>query len=230
MEKTSTFQFEFLHKPDYAWLRVLLQPGQTICAEASAMASMDTTVAMKTEMKGGLMSAMKRGIAGESLFINKFTAEGGPGEVCFAPGAPGDLMHYRITQGKTLFLQSAAYVASSPEVQVDMKWGGGKGFFGGMGVFLLKATGEGDLFFNSYGALIEVPVNESIIVDNGFIVAFEETLEYKVQLLNGLKTGLFGGEGFVCQFQGSGKLWMQTRQLPPFANWLWPFRPQKNRN
>ncbi len=221
-------QFEILGKPDYGFLKLRLAAGQSLCVEASAMAAMDTNLVMKTRMKGGLMASLKRGLAGESLFMNEFTAEGGPGEICIAPGAIGDLAHYRIQPGKSIYLQSGAYVASSPEVKVDTKWDGFRGFFSGTGLFLLKVEGNGDLFFNAYGGLVEIPVQGNYVIDTGYIAAFEDSLNYEVTLLGGLKTSLLGGEGLVCRFSGQGKIWLQTRQIYPFLRWLWPFRPQKN--
>ena len=223
-------QFEILGKPDYGFLRVRMAAGQTLCVEASSMASMDTNMVMKTRMKGGLLASIKRGLAGESLFLNEFTAEGGPGEINIAPGAIGDLTHYRLEPGKSIYLQSGAYVASSLGVEINTKWEGFRGFFGGTGLFLLKIEGSGDLFFNAYGGLVEIPVQGDYVVDTGYIAAFEEGLQYKVTLLGGLKTSLLGGEGLVCRFSGQGKVWLQTRQIYPLLRWLWPFRPKKNKN
>lgn len=230
MEIGSSYQYEFSHRPDYGFLKVQLKSGQTICVEASSMASMDTNVTMKTRMKGGVFASLKRGLlTGESVFINEFTAENAPGELGIAPGSLGDLSRYELKGNNAIYLQSSAYVASSPEIQIDTKWGGVKGFFSGSGLFLVKASGQGDLFFNSFGAMMEIPVEEGYIVDTGYVVAFEDTLQYSVTTLGGLKTTLLGGEGLVCHFTGKGRLWIQTRKFYSFASWLWPFRPAPKR-
>lgn len=227
--KKEEYTYEFLCKPDFTILKVQLQNSQTISVEASSMATMDTNVSMKTKVKGGLLSGLKRKLlTGESLFINDFTAEGGPGEILIAPGAPGDADHYYLEKGRNFFLQSGAYLASSPTIQLNTRWEGFKGFFGGTGLFLIRAEGYGDLFFNTYGGLLEINVEENFIVDSNYVVAFEDTLDYKVELLGGLKSGLLGGEGFVCRFRGQGRLWIQTRQPYSFASWLYPFRPASN--
>ena len=225
-----SLEYEYLAKPDYALVKVMLPANQTICVEASAMVSMDTNVSMKTKLKGGVMAGVKRVMAGESLVMNEFTAEGAPGEILLAPGPAGDIESYQLQQGQTMYLQSSCYVASTMSVKVETKFEGFKGFFGGAGVFLVKVTGPGQVFFNSYGAMMEIPVKQNYIVDTGYIVAFEDTLQYQVKFLGGLKTSLFGGEGLVCDFNGSGKLWIQTRKVAPFANWLWPFRPVRDNN
>jgi len=228
-------KFEITQKPDFALLTVKLESGEKVYAEPSVMVSMDSNIQLKAGLKGGLGKALGRGLAGESLIINTFTAAGAPGEVTFAPGPMGDLVHYKLDGGK-LMLQRGCYVANTDGVDVSAKWGGAKGFFGGAGLIMLQASGKGDVFFNTFGALIEIDVNGDYYVDTGFIVAFEDTLQYKVTTLPGLnmkskfKSLLFGGEGLVCRFSGQGKLWVQTRATSPFLNFVQPFRPVKSKN
>ena len=230
----SEYDFEISHRPDFAFLTVKLATGQQIQAEPSAMASMDSTIKLKSALKGGLLKSVGRAFGGESMIMNTFTAEEA-GEVTFAPGPMGDCMHYPVSAAGGIMLQRGAYVASSPGVEVNGKWAGFKGFFS-EGMVLLKATGEGDLFFNTYGAIVEVDVSDNYYVDNNYVVAFEDTLDYRITALPGLKTGsriksfLFGGEGLVCEFQGQGKIWIQTRTVAQFVNWIHPYRPQSNNN
>jgi len=224
-------QFDISGRPDFALLTVNLKDGQQIFAEPSAMATMDTTIKLKAGLKGGLLKSVGRAFGGESMIINTFTAQSA-GEVLFAPGTQGDLAHYRLS-GNSIMLQRGGYVANGPGVEVSGKWAGFKGFFSGEGMVLLKASGEGDLFFSTYGSLIEVDVRDAYYVDTGYVVAFEDTLQYQVTTLPGLRIGskiksfIFGGEGLVCRFSGTGKLWIQTRAVNPFLSWIHPFRPQK---
>ncbi len=220
----SDYPFQIHGRPDFSYLTVQIPAGQTLKVEASAMATMDTTLTMKTKMKGGL----GRFLTGESLFINEFTAEGGVGEIGIAPGAPGDLEHLHL-QGQTVFLQNSAYVASTPNVAVESKWQGMmKGFFSGESLFLIRCSGQGDLWFNTYGAMIEVDVNGGYVVDTGHIVAFTEGLEYHVTKVGGYKSLFLSGEGLVCRFTGQGKVWIQTKKVRPLASWAYPYRPVKN--
>jgi uncharacterized protein (TIGR00266 family) len=217
------------HSPSYASLRIDLQPDQTVLVEAGAMAAMDTCIKMKSKMKGGLLKGLGRMVSGESLFISEFTAERKAGQLFVSPAVPGDIQHY-VLQGNSFFIQSSGFLASSPTVVIDTKFQGFKGFFSGESLFLVRATGEGDLWFNSYGAIVEIPIAGDYIVDTSYIVAFEDTLDYRVEVLGGLsfrglKTGILGGEGLVCRFQGTGRLWVQSRSLFPFLNFLNPFRP-----
>ena len=217
-------EFRIECKPDFSFLTVQVPASQTLKVEASAMATMSTNMVMKTKMKGGL----SRFLGGENIFINEFTAHAGPAEIGIAPGSPGDMDHVFMDGSSEIFLQSSAYVASSMNVDVDSKWQGFKGFFSGEGLFLLRCTGQGDLWFNTYGAMIEVPVDGNYVVDTSHVVAFTSGLEYNVESVGGLKSLFLSGEGLVCRFHGQGKVWIQTRHPMAFANWAYPFRPQQN--
>lgn len=217
-------EFRIECKPDFSFLTVQVPASQTLKVEASAMATMSTNMVMKTKMKGGL----SRFLGGENIFINEFTAQAGPAEIGIAPGSPGDMDHVFMDGSSEIFLQSSAYVASSMNVEVDSKWQGFKGFFSGEGLFLLRCTGQGDLWFNTYGAMIEVPVDGNYVVDTSHVVAFTSGLEYNVESVGGLKSLFLSGEGLVCRFHGQGKVWIQTRHPMAFANWAYPFRPQQN--
>lgn len=220
------------HAPAYASLHLRLNPNQTVLVESGAMAAMDTCMQMKSKVQGGLAKGIGRMLGGESLFISEFTAIGQPGELILAPGVPGDIQYYRL-KGNGLMVQSSGFVAASPTVTLDTKFQGFKGFFSGESLFLLKASGSGDFWFSSYGGILEIPVDGEYVVDTGYIAAFEDTLNYKVEMLSGLswkglRTGILGGEGLVCRFSGQGRLWVQSRQLYPFLNFLNAFRPIKS--
>ncbi|MCA9234146.1 MAG: TIGR00266 family protein [Planctomycetales bacterium] len=232
---TSDLDIELSQRPEFAMATVRLQPGQQVFAEPSAMAAMDTTVTIKAGFKGGLKKTLGRAFGGESLIINTFTAGDVPGEVIFAAGQMGDAVHYRL-DNSALMLQRGAFMLHGHGVEVTGKWQGAKGFFSGEGLVLLKATGTGDLVFNSYGAILEVDVDGDYIVDTGYIVAFEDTLQYNVTTLPGLRAGgklksfFFGGEGFVCRFAGQGRVWIQTRHVHAFLSFVNAFRPAKSNN
>ena len=231
---TPHFGYEISQRPDFALVTIQLQEGQKVFAEPSAMASMSPTVTLKAGFKGGLGRTLGRAFGGESLIINTFTADRGPGEVTFAAGATGDATHYTLT-GNTLMLQRGAFMLHSEGVEITGKWQGAKGFFSGEGLVLLKASGDGEIFFNSYGAILSVDVTDEYIVDTGYIVAFEDTLNYRISVLPGLRGGsslkslFFGGEGLVCQFTGQGRVWIQTRHAQSFLSWVNPYRPAKSK-
>lgn len=225
--------YDIQHAPAYASLILQLGANQSVVVEAGAMAAMDPWITMKSKMKGGLMKGLTRMLAGESLFLSEFTAEGKSGELYVSPGVPGDVQHYVLDGSRSLMVQSSGFVAASPTVNLETKFQGFKGFFSGESLFLVKTSGTGDIWFSSYGAILEIPLDGDYIVDTGYVVAFEDTLNYKVEMLGGLswkglRKGILGGEGLVCRFSGNGRLWIQSRQLYPLINFLQPFRPVKS--
>ena len=220
---------EITHRPSYAQLTLSLDSGESVRAEAGAMVSYAGDLDIETEAEGGLLQSLSRSVfGGESFFMNTFTANG-ESHLDLAPALSGDVQHHRLDD-ETLFVQSTSFVASDPSIEVDTKFGGGKTFFGGEGLFLLKLSGTGPAFISSYGAIDEhhVAPGETRIVDTGHIVAFEETLDFEVKRVGGLKSTLFSGEGLVCTFRGPGRVWLQTRSPDAFLAWLIPQLPSSS--
>lgn len=220
------FKFRIEGRPDFGFLTVKLPANKTLKVEASAMATMDTHMKMKAKLRGGL----GRFVSGESIVVNEFTAEGAPAEIGIAPASPGDLRHVYL-DGTTVFLQNSAFVAADMGVELETKWQGfTKGFFSGESLFLIRASGTGDLWFNSYGGVIDLDVDGEYVVDTGNIVAFTDGLDYSISKVGGYKSLFFSGEGLVCRFSGKGKVWVQTRAVGAMAAWAHPFRPVPNRS
>lgn len=219
------WEYKIEGRPDYGFLTVQIPANETLKVEASAMAIMDTHLEMKTKFKGGL----GRFLTGENIFVNEFKAAKGAGEIGIAPGTPGDLIH-QYMDGQTLFLQNSAFVAATMGVELETKWQGMlKGFFSGESFFLIRASGKGDLWFNSYGAIIEIDVEDDYVVDTGNIVAFTDGMDYEITKVGGYKSLFFSGEGFVCRFRGKGKVWIQTRNAQAFVSWADYFRPVQSK-
>jgi uncharacterized protein (TIGR00266 family) len=223
-------QSEIQFGPAFALGIIKLDAGEEIRAEAGAMVSMSPNVTIETKAQGGILGGLKRSVlGGESFFINTFRADGGPAEITVAPVLPGDIRHLRMS-GETLFVQSGSYIASSPGIEVDTKWGGAKTFFSREGLFLLRCTGTGDLFISSYGAIREVDLasGELLKLDTGHMVAFGEGMQYEVQKVGGWKSTLLSGEGLVVNITGPGRLYTQTRTQAGFIAWLIPQLPTSN--
>ncbi|MEE2829328.1 MAG: TIGR00266 family protein [Myxococcota bacterium] len=217
-------QHQIRNKPDYASLHLRLDTGEQVVTEAGAMMAMSTGLKMETNMKGGLLGAAKRALGRESIFMNTYTAEGDNQRLDVAAACPGDIEHVTLS-GNSLVVQSGSYLCSTPGVTVDSKWGGARTFFGGEGLFMLHCSGTGDLWMSSYGAIHSIDVTGSYVVDTGHIVAFEDSLQFKVRSVGGLKSLFFSSEGLVCEFEGTGKLWIQTRNGQALAGFLHRFRP-----
>ncbi len=224
-------KYEIKSSPDFAIIDCQLEPGESIVSESGAMVAMSPGLKMKTEARGGVLAAAKRKLlGGESIFQNTYTAGNDGGQVMLAPGSPGDIIAFDLEPGKALFIQSSAYLAATTDVKLDTKWGGAKGFFSGVGFFLLKAEGPGTVFVASYGAIYPKRCEEAYIVDTDHIVAFQDTVTYTVTKVGGIKSLFLGGEGLVAKFSGKGMIYAQTRSPGSLAGFLHPFRPVRNNN
>lgn len=220
-------KIDIRYQPSYSLAIVGLEPEESIQAEAGAMVSMTANLQIETGMKGGVLGAITRNIlGGETLFANTFTAKGGPGEITLAPALPGDITALRMS-GETLLVQSGSFLASAPAINLDLKWGGARSFFGSEGLFLLKASGSGPIMLCSYGAIHKVTLDGKApyICDTGHVVAFTQGLDFDVRRVGGWKSTLLSGEGLVCEFRGAGDLYLQTRSTQAFLSWLIPRIP-----
>jgi uncharacterized protein (TIGR00266 family) len=218
---------DIAYSPAYAIARVRLADGESAKGEAGAMMAMTPSVDIATSTQGGIMKGLKRSVlGGESFFMNTFTAKGPGAEVIFAPALSGDVIHWQL-DGRTVFLQSGSYLASSMGIEIDSKWGGAKTFFSKEGLFMLKCTGTGDLLVSSYGAIMNVDLapGQTYVVDTGHMVGWEEGVSYEVQKVGNWKSTLLGGEGFVVRLTGPGRVYVQTRSPESFIAWITPKLP-----
>src|SRR5262244_4318635 len=176
------YGYEVLHQPAFSLAVVQLQAEQSIQAESGAMVSMSANIELQSQMKGGLFGAIKRAAGGESAFVSTFTARGGPGEVTFAPGAPGDIAAIEMNN-QMFFVQSSSYLAGDVSLVVDTRWGGAKSFFGGEGLFVLQVQGSGLLLVSSFGSIHRKLLNhgERYVVDTGHLVAWEGHMRYELR-------------------------------------------------
>src|ERR1700704_435819 len=221
------YRYEVQHQPAFSLAVLSLQPEQSIMAEAGAMVSMSANVELQSQMKGGLLGALKRAAGGESAFVSTFTARGGPGEVTLAPGTPGDIAAIEMNN-QSFFVQSSSYLAGDAGLNVDTKWGGAKTFFSGEGLFVLLVQGQGLLLVSSFGAIHRKTLQpgERYVVDTGHLVAWEGTTQYTLRkAAAGFFRSMVSGEGIVAEFSGPGEILIQTRNLAALAGLLKPFFP-----
>lgn len=212
---------EFLHQPDSAIARVILDASEELVAEAGCMIAMSDFINASTTLRqgkgGGILGGLKRLVAGESLFLSVFRSPIAGGEVFLAPKLMGDIFLYGMTNNE-LIVQSTSYLASESNVDIDLGFQGFKSFFSGESIFWLNLSGHGYVLLTSFGAIYEVDVNGEYIVDTGHIVAFEKSLNFKISKANSSWIGAFlGGEGLVCRFEGKGKVFCQTHNPGTFA-------------
>lgn len=220
--------YQIICNPTYSAVEVNLEPGEPIVAESGAMAWMSANVRTETSTRGGFMAGMKRKmLSGESFFQNTYRAEGGPGSVTLTPGTAGDVVPYQLDNDE-LLLEKGAYLASTEHVKCDSKWDGLRGFFN-EGMFVLRVTGTGTLFFNAYGDVRPIDVNGEFVVDNGFAVAWDPSLTYRLTRAKKIRSFLFSDQ-LLLRFAGQGRVWVQSRSPRALASWVHPFRPVESKN
>ncbi len=218
-------KYEIKYKPSYALLVVSLDQGETITAESGAMTYMDSDIKVHTRKreKSLLGSLGLSIIGGQSFWVNDYTATNSSGEVGFVAAPVGDIEKLEIKPDYGFIVQKSAYIASTEGIDLDVKWEGfTKGLFG-QGLFMLKATGSGQLFINTFGAIDthKLESGQTLVVDNFHLVGFSASCSYKVAKFGGLKETLLGGEGLVTKITGPGEVHIQTKNLREFVDWLW---------
>jgi uncharacterized protein (TIGR00266 family) len=212
-----------LHGDDFQAVVVTLDPGEAVRAEPGSMMWMEEGVEMDTSTGGGLLSGLKRKVAGESFFITTFTNRGTTrAQVGFAADYPGKILPVDLSRGSIL-CQRDAYLCSAQGIEVTLAFSKrlGAGFFGGEGFILQRLSGDGLAFIHAGGFIIERQLGhgETLRVDTGCIVGFEDGVEYDIRMVKGIKTMLFGGEGlFYATLRGPGTCWIQTTPFSRFAN------------
>lgn len=224
---------EIICRPGNAAAKVSLGSEEHVTAEAGAMIAMspdisvETTTYKRDRRKGRIKKAMKRIFAGESFFLNHFTAGSGGGELYLATNLPGDMEAVELSDAK-LIVQSGSFVASDSGIEMDVGWQGFKSMFSGESLFWLNLSGSGTVILNSFGAIYTVDVKDEYIVDTGHIVAFDEGLSFAVtKAAKSWASSLLGGEGLVCKFSGTGRIYCQSHNANAFGQTLSPLLTPK---
>ncbi len=211
-------QTEIRNRPAFANIRVQLESGDGLVAESDAMASMSSTVAMRARLAGGFFTALVRRVFGqESMFVNEFSTDS-TGEVILTQPFPGDMECIELN-GNTVFLQPGAFIACEPGVKLSSGWAGFASFFGKEGLFRLKASGTGKLWFGAYGGIFTREITGELTVDTGHLVAYEPTLKIHMGMAGGIFSSFFGGEGLVSKIRGEGRVYLQSRSMSGLAAW-----------
>jgi len=223
-----------IYGDDMQVVEVELDPGETVVAEAGVMNWMEDGITFETKMGDGsqpqaslldkLLSAGKRAITGESLFMTHFTNSGaGRKRVAFAAPYPGKIIPIDLAKhGGELLCQKDAFLCAALGTGISIAFTKrfGAGLFGGEGFILQRLQGDGLAFVHSGGTVIEKELNnETIRVDTGCIVAFSPSLDYDIEMAGNLKSMFFGGEGlFLATLKGTGKLYLQTLPFSRLAD------------
>ncbi len=209
-----------------------LAAGETMISESGSMSWMSPNMKMETTSNGGIGKALGRMFSGESLFLNRYTAQGGDGMIAFASSFPGAIRAVEITAGKTMIVQKSAFLASEPTVELSMFFQKslGKGFFGGEGFIMQKLSGQGVAFIEIDGHCVEydLKAGEQLVLDTGYLVAMDDTCTMDIVTVPGIKNMIFGGEGiFNTVVKGPGKIILQTMPISNVAGILSRYMPIK---
>jgi uncharacterized protein (TIGR00266 family) len=209
---------EIRDKPSFANIRLKLGPGDTVIAEADAMASMSSTIDIKTQWSGGFSKAVLRRVLGsESMFVNVFSTES-EGELVLTQPFPGDIECIEL-KGNTMYLQPGAFLACEPGVKLGLGWAGIRMLIAREGLFRLKVSGTGKIWFGAYGGIFQREVNEEYVVDSGHLVAYEPSVGVRIGMAGGVFSSFFSGEGLVTKVTGPGRIYMQSRSFGGLAAW-----------
>lgn len=200
-----------------------VEPGETLITEGGAMSWMTPNMNMETTTGGGLGKMFGRMLSGESLFLNRYTAMGGKGQIAFASSFPGSIRAINIEPGKEIVTQKSAFLAGEEGVQLSTFFQKkiGAGLFGGEGFIMQKLTGDGVIFLNAGGTIIKkhLEEGETLKLDTGCLVAMSATVDYDVAIQNDIKNGFLGGEGlFLATLTGPGEVWMQSLPFSRMAD------------
>jgi uncharacterized protein (TIGR00266 family) len=217
--------YEIKYQPSYSMLEVELEKDERITGESGALIYMSPNIDVKTRTRErSILGSLKTSIlGGQSLFVTDFTSMEGPGKLALVAAPLGDIMKLDISSENGYVIQKSAYLASTQDIDLDVRWEGfTRGLFG-QGLFMVKVTGNGDLFVNSFGALDKhiLKLGEQLVVDNYHLVAFSNTCEYEVRKFGSWKDTLFSGEGLVTYIEGPGEVYIQTKNLREFVDWIW---------
>ncbi len=227
------------HAPSFAMLRVDLEPGERLVSEAGAMVARSPDVNLRASVtvarKPGLLSKLmallvavvRKLVANETFFVTHYSAPQG-GAVWLAPGTAGSVAR-RDLQGEAITLSTGAYLASSGDVEVRLRFGGWRAIFAEEGLFFLTVSGTGSIWYTTFGGGHVVEVKDTFVVDTGHLVGWEGDLTFDVRNAGGGVVGfLASGEGLVCEFRGRGKVYLQSRNVLALADWLTPLLPSSS--
>ena len=204
------------------------EDGESIITESGAMSWMSPNMKMNTTSGGGFKKAVGRLLSRESLFVNEYTAEGKGGMIALASCFPGSILPYHVTPGNSIIIQKGAFLAMEKnlEMSVYLQKDLRTGFFGGEGFILQKISGDGLVFIEIDGHCkeYELKMDESIIVDTGYLAAMTEGCKIEIEMIKDAKNIFLGGEGlFNTKITGPGKVYVQSIPIMHMAAKLAPY-------
>ena len=205
-----------------------LEPGEKMITEGGGMSWMSPNMLMETTSNGGIGSMIGRMFSGEKAFQNVYTAQGGEGMIAFASCFPGSIRAFEIAPGQEMILQKSAFLAGEVGIEMSVFFNKklGTGFFGGEGFIMQRISGQGTVFAEFDGHVVEYELapGQQIVVDTGHLAAMTASCQMDIRSVPGVKNMLFGGEGiFNTIITGPGRVWLQTMPISNVAGVLRPY-------
>lgn len=202
-----------------------LEANEQMITESGGMSWMSPNMKMETTSNGGIGKAFGRMFSGESMFQNRYTAEGGPGTIAFSSSFPGSIRAVEITPDKPIIVQKSAFLASETSVDMSVHFQKkiGAGFFGGEGFIMQKLTGKGTAFLEVDGHAVEYELadGQEMIIATGYLAIMDASCTMDIVAVKGAKNVLLGGEGFFNTIvKGPGKIVVQTMPASKLAQTL----------
>ena len=210
-----------------------LEDGEQMVTERGSMSWMSPNMKMDTSTNGGIGKAFGRMFSGESMFQNTYTSQGGKGLIAFASSFPGSIKAFEVRPGQEYICQKKAFLASEAGVSLTVHFQKkvASGLFGGEGFILQRISGNGIVFAEFDGHVVEYDLQpgQQIVIDSGYLAAMTASCQMDIQTVPGLKNMVFGGEGlFNTVITGPGHVWLQTMPISSVANALRPYFPAGN--
>ena len=207
-----------------------LEPGEKMITEGGGMSWMSPNMLMETTSNGGIGSMIGRMFSGEKAFQNVYTAQGGEGMIAFTSCFPGSIRAFEIAPGQEMILQKSAFLAGEVGIEMSVFFNKklGTGFFGGEGFIMQRISGQGTVFAEFDGHVVEYELapGQQIVVDTGHLAAMTASCQMDIRSVPGVKNMLFGGEGiFNTIITGPGRVWLQTMPISNVAGVLRPYMP-----
>ncbi|WP_216902779.1 TIGR00266 family protein [Nocardia alni] len=214
-------------------LEVALDPGETVVAESGQLSWMTDSIRLRTSTRvatGGVFSAVKRALAGAGLFMTEYSAARRPGTVAFAAKLPGRIVPVSLRRGGDYLVHRHGFLCAAGDVRVSLSFQRrlGAGIFGGAGFTLQRVSGEGTMWAELSGEVIQYDLapGETLRVHPGHVGMFDATVGFDITTVRGIRNVLFGGDGlFLAALTGPGRVWLQSLTISNLAHAITPYLP-----
>ncbi|HEX6548734.1 MAG TPA: AIM24 family protein [Candidatus Dormibacteraeota bacterium] len=212
-----------------------LNANETVFAEAGELGWISASIQLRTStsaggQKGGFMAVLGRAVSGGTIFMTEYTSVGGPGLVAFTAKLPGQIMPVEVAPNASYLVHRHGFVCGTMGVQfgVGFQQSLGAGIFGGTGFRMQRISGQGLAFVEMAGEVVtyDLEPGNLIRVHPGHVAMFQESVQFNVTTMPGVKNALFGGDSlFLATLTGPGRVWLQSMTLPRLAHALWEYMP-----